>query len=1118
MSLTNHDRIGKVLELLRQGLTPFVERELQAAFGDNWTVQAAQSLRRDPDFQEGGPGSFLDVHALLILMWGNWSEVFRNTLGHAERSLVSELREVRNRWAHQQPFSIDDTYRALDSAARLLTAVSAPEAREVERQKQELLRLRFEEEARRESRKAALAPVEGQPSGGLRPWREIVTPHPDVASGRYQQAEFAADLAAVYEDPEHTAGEYSDPREFFQRTYLTEGLQHLLRTALLRIGTQGGDPVVELQTNFGGGKTHSMLALYHLFSERPASDLPGIEGVLNAVGLVSIPPARRAVLVGTALSPGQARSHPDGTLVYTMWGELAWQLGGAEGYALVADADRHGVSPGSSVLRELFTQYGPCLILIDEWVAFVRQLYGKDHLPAGSFDANLSFAQALTEAVKIVPGALLVASLPASDIEIGGEGGREALARLKNTFGRIESSWRPATTEEGFEIVRRRLFQPIADPGAFTARDAVVGAFARLYRDQAQEFPNGCREADYERRLKAAYPIHPELFDKLYIEWSSLDKFQRTRGVLRLMAAVIHGLWEREDRSLMILPAGVPVDDPPVFFELTRHMEDNWAPIIEKDVDGPSSLPLALDLENPNLGRYSACRRVARTIYIGSAPTAKGKNPGLDERSIHLGCVQPGESVATFGDALRRLTDNAVHLYVDRNRYWFNTQPSVTRLAQDRAAQLDVELAWDELKSRLRSDRQRGDLAGVHAAPASSNDVPDDQSVRLVVLGPYFSHANRDSASPARQECARILAGRGNGPRLHQNMLAFLAPDRNRLAELELGLRQYLAWKSIVDEQDKGLNLDAFQRHQAQTKLEQAGQTVAARIKETYVWLIAPSQSDPRNPETLELIEYKLQPVQTESPFVLSSRKLRNDELLITQFSGSRLRMEMDRYNLWQAGDHVNVKQLWTYFSRYPYLARLKDAAVLLDAVRQGVGQITWQETFAYAEAWDADKQRYRGLKVGQQGINVLLDDYSVVVRPEAAIRQLDREREEAEARKAVVERVEPATVTPAVEPGNGGGHVPLKPVQPVPIRPPTQKKLRRFYGNVTLDPLRIGRDAAAIAEAIVTYLSNAPGATVRISLEIEADLPEGASEELRRTVTENARTLKFKSAEFEEG
>jgi predicted AAA+ superfamily ATPase len=310
---------------------------------------------------------------------------------------------------------------------------------------------------------------------------------------------------------------------------------------------------------------------------------------------------------------------------------------------------------------------------------------------------------------------MLVVSIPASDNEIGGEWGKKALDRLKNNIGRVESPWRPATPDEGFEIVRRRLFQPLGNEQSII-RDSIAKAFVEMYGNHDQEFPSQCREAEYERRIKMAYPIHPELFDRLYNDWSTLDKFQRTRGVLRLMAAVIHSLWERQDSNLLIMPATIPVDDHNVQFELTRYMDDQWVPVIEKDVDGPHSLPLMLDNENPSLGRYSACRRVSRTIYIGSAPTIRASNRGIDDKRVKLGCVQPGESVATFGDALRRLTDRATYLYLDGTRYWYSTQPTVTRLAEDRASQQSDEDVADNIRLRLReSARRRGDFSKVHA-------------------------------------------------------------------------------------------------------------------------------------------------------------------------------------------------------------------------------------------------------------------------------------------------------------------------------------------------------------------------------------------------------------------
>src|SRR5579859_5766426 len=638
MAVTNQERVGKGLELLKDGLVPFVEREVKAQDAQGWLGIIRESVADTQVrlFQEGVTPKW-DAASVLAVLWNQWNSIFGKTLGRAERSLVSELRDVRNKWAHQEPFSSDDAERALDSIARLLTAVSAPQAEEVGRMRMDLRRVVYEEQVRGEKRKAGGSLIDAANAGGLRPWREVVTPHTDVARGNYQQAEFAADLWQVYLG--EGTGEYRDPREFFRRTFLTDSLKQLLVGAVQRVSGRGGDPVVQLQTNFGGGKTHSMLALYHLFSGTKPSDLAGVDGVLASAGVTNLPTARRVVLVGNKISPGNPAKKPDGTVVRTLWGELAYQLGGKKAFDRVRLDDERATSPGDA-LRELFKEYGPCLVLIDEWVAYARQLHDQSDLPAGSFEVQFSFAQALTESAKAAGNCLLVISLPASDVqgsphtqaddvEVGGLRGRDALERLRNVVGRVESSWRPATAEEGFEIVRRRLFEPLTGPDTFKQRDVTARAFAELYAAQSGEFPRECRQPEYEKRIQAAYPIHPEIFDRLYGDWSTLIKFQRTRGVLRLMAAVIHSLWEKGDKNPLILPSTIPIDDPRVQSELTRYLSDNWSPIIEKDVDGPASLPLRIDSEVPSLGKFSACRRVARAIYLGSAPLTQAAHRGI---------------------------------------------------------------------------------------------------------------------------------------------------------------------------------------------------------------------------------------------------------------------------------------------------------------------------------------------------------------------------------------------------------------------------------------------------------------------------------------------------------
>ena len=456
MAISNHERVGKALEMLTSGLKPFVERELKNTYQQGWFEETRKTMAASQlQFLGSADSPQWDVHALLMALWNQWNDVFHKTLGPAERSLVSELREVRNRWAHQRPFSTDDAYRALDSIGRLLTAVSASEASEVDKLKVELLRVRFDEQVRTEKRKAASVAIEGEAVPGLKPWREVVTPHKDVASGKYQQAEFAADLWQVHLG--EGSDEYRQPVEFFRRTFLTQWLTDLLANALTRLSGNGGDPVVELQTNFGGGKTHSMLALYHLFCAMPATELPGLEPVFTKAGVNKIPATKRVVIVGNKVSPGSPSKKPDGTVVRTLWGELSWQLGCKEGYSLVKDDDLHATSPGDT-LRVLFNKYAPCLILIDEWVAYARQLHEASDLPGGRFETHFTFAQTLSEAAKAAKNTLLVVSIPASegggvsphgsevaDVEVGGERGRHALERLKNTIGRVESSWRPAS-------------------------------------------------------------------------------------------------------------------------------------------------------------------------------------------------------------------------------------------------------------------------------------------------------------------------------------------------------------------------------------------------------------------------------------------------------------------------------------------------------------------------------------------------------------------------------------------------------------------------------------------------------------------------------------------------
>jgi len=1066
-----------MLDGLAEGLKPVVEQTFVKAYGGAWisTVEAAK-----------GPGTGAsdpnDPQFLLNAIWFHWQDTLGKTLGMAEKNYVAELRLTRNRWAHpgEKPFTGDDVYRAYDTAERLLRSIAAPEADALAKLKVAVLMENAVAQQKEKRRATTAAPVAAEPLKGLAPWRSLATPHPDVATGRYRQAEFAADLAQVARG--EGAKEYLDPREFFARTYLTEGLSLLLAGALRRLTGAGGESVVDLQTTFGGGKTHSMLALWHLVDPAvQVASLPGLEEILTQAKVTALPKVSRAAIVGTALSPITPRV-VDGAEIRTLWGELAWRLGGASAFAIVAEADRTGVPPGADTLRALLGAHAPVVILIDEWVTYARLQWGKDNLPGGTFDAALSFAQQLTGAVDQVPGAQLVVSLPSSAIEVGGEGGQRALESLKHVVHRVDAPWRPAAAQESFEIVRRRLFEPLSGDAA-KGRDEVVQRFGELYAQHQGSFPPETKEKTYLDRLRNCYPIHPELFDRLFDDWSTLERFQRTRGVLKLMAAVVHALWESQDGNLLILPAAIPLNDTAVLPQLTQYLDDTWQPIIESDVDGTSSLPLRLDRENAGTyGRYSAARRVARTVFMGSAPLPAAANRGIDERRILLGAVQPGETPGTFGDALRKLAGQATYLYENSGRYWYATQPSVNQLARDRAEQQPVDRVEMEIERRLKLALiDRGPFARVHPSPKSGSDVPDEDDVSLVALGPDHPYDGKAATSKAVKAGGEILASRGAGSRINQNMLIFLAADHLRLGELTQAVREYLAWNSIVEDGEAGrLNLDSFQRSQAKAQREGADETARSRIPETYQWLLVPQQSNP-------LAKVELRPVKVSGSDTLAVRagaKLRNEEHLITKFGGVNLRLVLDGTlkEKWDVEHAFGLKQLWGWFAQYPYLPRLRDVSVLEGAVRDGSSSLVWRsETFAYAAAREAAGE-YRGIVAGRLA-DTPVTSTSVIVDGAVLPDPLPG--------------VEPSKPPP---PGPGPGTAPVR-------------RVKRFHGEVSLgDPRRPIPELTKIVDEVIDRLAQQTDVQLRVTLQVEAEHSDadGFAEDTVRTISENARTLRF--------
>lgn len=1097
----NHSRVTEGFQILLQALAPAVCYELWQAYGQDWWQRGVMTVLRD-DQVRGLPKTgdhdtlckALDIQRCLTLLDVNWHAVFRKKYSLDQRNWAKELQGVRNRWAHagSEDFTDEQTCRALDTMSLLCEPLDADKAESL----RELLRkTRYGSEQGSRAASAAPAPAVSVGTGKLPSWREVVRPHPDVAEGRYRNAEFAADLAQVARGA--GAFEYRDPVEFFTRSYVTEGMAGLLEQALLRVSGKGGEPVIQLKTAFGGGKTHSLLALYHLLrGQTPLDKVPRLKRVLEAAGLEAAPKAHVAVLVGTALDPSKS-SRPQnlpGVTVNTLWGEMAAQLALVAGkpslYDIVKEADKKAVSPGSAALTQLLDAAGPCLVLMDELVAYARKLYGANGLPAGTFGNFITFIQEITEATKASKNSLVVATIPESNIEIGGEAGAEALAEIEHTFGRLESIWKPVAAGEGFEVVRRRLFGAVADEAA---RERICVAFSQLYQDNAADFPPEAREAEFQRRLVACYPIHPEIFDRLYEDWSTLERFQRTRGVLRLMAAVIHELWMAGDVAPMILPGSFPLDVSGVRSELTRYLPENWNAIVDGEVDGKNSVPYRLDKENSRFGMSRAARRVARTVFLGSAPSARGQSVrGIEASRVRLGVVQPGETIAGFNDALATLGNSLSYLYASSNRYWYDTRPTLRKTMEERAGQIGAAALEDEIERRLRGLKKAQPFAGLHLCPASSVEIPDEQSVRLVVLRPGDAHKAGTQDSAALTAAQDLLENRGHSPRMYRNMLAFVAPDREGVAGVQDAVRQYLAWRSIQDDKDV-LNLDQGQIRETAENLKRSDETVNLRLWEAWNWLLLPSIDNNADMKKLDWTAERLTG-DTKDLIAAVARKMAHDETLITRWGPELLRMQMDGL-LWQGKDAIAVKDLWAMLCTYCYLPRLSGETVLLDAIQAGV------RSGVFGLASGQDGERYLDLKLGAEPGTVTLSDW--LVKADAATNQIEQELA-----KAMVSEPKPQSY---LDDENARSNSTETTASSRPQAP------RRCYLSAPLDAVRANKEVRQILEEIVLHLQNAPGAKVTVKLEVEAESSEGFTPDIVRVVSENCRTLKIDRMGFEE-
>ena len=1086
-ALAAKQRVEQGLEALRSGLSPYVAKHMQERYGQGWRHYASRA--RGGDAKKG-----LDVYALLKTLLDNWGDIFRHDERlRKARSFISLGLDARNAVAHfSGELAAREALRYLDSLRELAAAVgAAPQVRIIDRIYEEQ---READGVPTAAEPKALALEEPPAPHRLRPWREVCQPHPDVLDAGFAESEFAANLAQV--DQGEGSEEYVDPAAFFRITYATEGLQSVLTSTVARLAGKGGDPVIGLQTNFGGGKTHTMLALHHLAGAVEAGyrpeDLAGMAPIFEAAGVETLGRVNRAVFVGTHKGAAEAMYVGDGREIRTLWGYLAWRLGGWPAFDAISASEAAGTNPGSERLIPILRDAAPCLILMDEVVAFARQLRGLE------YDAFHAFIQSLTEAAAAVERAVVVGSLPQSDAEVGNQQGRDALRRLEKIFGRVQSAWTPASGVETFEIVRRRLFQPLDEAGE-KARDETVREFRKLYREHRADFPPEVREAAYEDQMRRAYPLHPEVLRRFSGDWSVLTKFQRTRGILKIMANAVYALWSGESTAPLITPALLPFGSDKVRTALLEPLDRAFGPILQSEVDGDQSLTARIEAQRPRFAKSKAARAAARAVFFATAPHAGAARGGMSGTQIRLSCAQPGDQIAIFGEALQEIATHSAHLYRDGDNFWFSPQPTLNKLAADRARDVTDEQADQRIVELLREEqRSRAGFARVHAAPDNPSDIEDGRPTALVILPPAAPHdASIGPEAPAAGLAAETIERRGSGQRRYRNALVFAAADASTVGAARENAKRERAWQSILGDADLMENLTKAQTRDAEAQSERSRRSLQQSVRGAWVHILFPDPPD----DSAGGAGYVMRSARLTNrggakpiPEAVWD-KVKSDGTVLDKLGPHNLVQSLEA--LWPADrPHLAIADIRDWFASYVYLPRLRDPATLDGALQQLFEDLALP--YAYASGFDENTGLYDGVTDGKTWL-VGNPGAGLLVRRDA-IRTEDPAPDK------------PGGGTTPTQPGGTGPTLPL----PDPGKPPPKPSPKRFFATVAVDPEKAGLEVARIMDGLLVELTRTKGSELKLTLELEGSSAEqGYPEDVVDIVKANARDLKLKDGSF---
>lgn len=933
----------------------------------------------------------------------------------------------------------------------------------------------------------------------LKPWQEMAEPRRDIADGSFDESLFAADLGMV--DRGRGPADYLNPVTFCEKTYLTESLFDFLREVTARLsGDMAAAGVYRLQTEFGGGKTHTLLAAYHLFRD-PArvAGTAFVHDLASRMGRASLPQAKVVVMEGGALAAGEPDPGITDAQVRTLLGQLAYRLGGPAAFAQVADQDRNLRGSSTTQLTALLEAHTPCLILVDELLQYLTKALNVRTHDGNLAATTLTFVKELCTAAATVGRSAVVATLTSSNLEdYATLAGEDMQDRLSKVVGRTENIITPVEGDDIFPILHRRLF---ASLGPDEHHRAVADAYANWYESLADAVPASYREASYRERMAAAFPFHPELVDILTNRWGSLSGFQRTRGALRTLAHTVKALAQRHHKALLIHPGDVALADPGIRGEVIRFAGESFKAALNADIIRADSIAPAEDKRRGGVVEANGLATgLATTAFLDSF--GPDKVLGASTAQLLVGVGRPGLSRGLIEDVRDSLESSLWYMRLEGGRYRFTTEPNLNKVILERESAITDDRIETLLRDALSAVAPSGPALRVEPRIRESGDLSDGQQLTLGVLDFGYRIGGEASAETMRA-AQEILEHRGGSWRTHKNAAMLIAADAPALAKARASARNLGALRDLTDDRHRLSRFNAEQREQLAKRLASAGERLPQQVTMAYRHLLLLGES---NGGGTKLDHIDLGPARADA--TISARVLdylsTADRLVEEKLAPAALLAA--RFGLLPDGtDSIELDRLFGLFYQLPRLPKLAGPQVLRQSLTEGVRQGLFG--LASGSAWDADDSVLR-FSEHVDPSEIQFQPGTWLVRA-AAIKSLVAARRPAAQPTAPSEptQPEPVPVPPGgtgTDPSTGAGAA--KPSPAPSVLPRVTLRIRGIPGSQAREVIKV---------AVLPLSAASPEVTVEMVVHAEGGVSGIPRETLDLVVREGLRQLGLRDVDI---